>query len=1060
MESQAEKLPSGSSKSSFDIPLAPTLRPSKAEWEDPLAYIREIRRQGYHKYGIVKIKPPEDYKPPFAINKQTFRFSTRVQSINELQRRHIIAAKSAAFKAKLESFHRSRGQKPPKMPIMYGQQINTFKLYSAVVKRGGYDSVTHNKKWREVGRLVCSKHKQITNLSFLVRVAYERSLLDFEQYVEECLDYLKLDTSHLDALSTVCKGGGDREAGRMHGMVEGDEEEEHKEHKQEEPLNENGVKAEVKVKDELGENGLENNSSLKQQQQLCEENGDHKDDDNTDTASDTEMEALDGLIVLTSTRSSKRRHSQTSLKEESESESSSASEDGDEADQEEMMEEDEVVEKSELKKKIIRNGFISQDKDMEFIEQMLPKTRDDDEESLNLEEVFCELCGGGAHEDQIILCDKCDKGFHTFCLAPPLEEIPQGEWLCPHCISTATDELAFQEGSEFSVEEFQKWDRNFRDSHFLGKGTGSEKLKWWEVENEFWDIVENSDEPVEVHYGADLDSGNLGSGFPHEKHGFSGKYAEHPWNLNNLPRATGKYCSMLRHVSDNINGVIVPWLYMGMTFSSFCWHVEDHMFYSINYNHIGDPKIWYGVPSNSALAFEDVFRNYMPEQFKLQPDLLFQLVTMLSPRILKAASVPVYRVVQEEGCYVITFPRAYHGGFNCGFNCAEAVNFAPADWFEFDQDSIERYREFRRNPVLSHEALLCKVCEDDASPITASTIHVYLKEMIMKEAALRQESFLYAKRFKKVDCTAAKPGPGFGDDDAECAICKQYMHLSACTCKCSPGYHVCLEDIEKMCSCESYKRTIVYRRTLADLEDMYTKLLSRIEGCDVKQRMSEEFGKYWSESPRRIRESEMWIKSASGLLKEGMARRSQVEELLLDAEKFLWGGHFMDHVRELVEKLKGVLGWGDEVASCLSAKRRKLQLEYVQNLVKVSPKPLDVDLSRLHNWVEESLKLNGVAARILDFADGKSFNFVEVKDVLKSANSSVIMIPLLQELTSAVQVVQGWCTEVNDLLDNNAPNKPPFSVLSSYKHKGSLFAWQIEEKVDLQEATQRVESFQ
>ena len=239
----------------------------------------------------------------------------------------------------------------------------------------------------------------------------------------------------------------------------------------------------------------------------------------------------------------------------------------------------------------------------------------------------------------------------------------------------ATDGLAFTEGSDLRWRSSGRWTRSSSKS-----GSSRRVRPNAELVGGRGRVLEHrggSDEPCEVFYGADLDSGRLGSGFPHSRHGHTGQYADSPWNLNNLPKLGGKYCSMLRHVTDNINGVIVPWLYMGMTFSSFCWHVEDHMFYSINYNHVGKPKVWYGVPSHSALKFEEVFRRYMPKQFELQPDLLFQLVTMLSPRILKASSVPVYRVVQEAGSFVITFPRAYHGGFNFGLQLRGGRELCP-----------------------------------------------------------------------------------------------------------------------------------------------------------------------------------------------------------------------------------------------------------------------------------------------------------------------------------------------------------------------------------------------
>jgi hypothetical protein len=81
-------------------------------------------------------------------------------------------------------------------------------------------------------------------------------------------------------------------------------------------------------------------------------------------------------------------------------------------------------------------------------------------------------------------------------------------------------------------------------------------------------------------------------------------------------------------------------------------------------------------------------------------------VTQLSPSILKSEGVPVYRCVQNSGEFVLTFPRAYHSGFNCGFNCAEAVNVAPVDWLPHGQIAVELYREQGRKTSISHDKLL------------------------------------------------------------------------------------------------------------------------------------------------------------------------------------------------------------------------------------------------------------------------------------------------------------------------------------------------------------------
>ena len=44
--------------------------------------------------------------------------------------------------------------------------------------------------------------------------------------------------------------------------------------------------------------------------------------------------------------------------------------------------------------------------------------------------VHCEFCGRRQEEGIMILCDLCNKGFHTTCIYPPLETIPANGWKC------------------------------------------------------------------------------------------------------------------------------------------------------------------------------------------------------------------------------------------------------------------------------------------------------------------------------------------------------------------------------------------------------------------------------------------------------------------------------------------------------------------------------------------------------------------------------------------------------------------------------------------------------
>ena len=53
--------------------------------------------------------------------------------------------------------------------------------------------------------------------------------------------------------------------------------------------------------------------------------------------------------------------------------------------------------------------------------------------SKSLQNIRCRRCRKKGGDEYLLLCDGCDNGFHTYCLDPPLMEVPEGDWYCSKC---------------------------------------------------------------------------------------------------------------------------------------------------------------------------------------------------------------------------------------------------------------------------------------------------------------------------------------------------------------------------------------------------------------------------------------------------------------------------------------------------------------------------------------------------------------------------------------------------------------------------------------------------
>ncbi|KAK1261827.1 Lysine-specific demethylase REF6 [Acorus gramineus] len=341
----------------------------------------------------------------------------------------------------------------------------------------------------------------------------------------------------------------------------------------------------------------------------------------------------------------------------------------------------------------------------------------------------------------------------------------------------------FMSGRSYNFRDFEKMANKVFSRRYSSAGCLPAKY----LEEEFWrEIACGKTETVE--YACDVD-GSAFSSSPNDELGRS------KWNLKKiswLPNST------LRLLGAAIPGVTDPMLYIGMLFSLFAWHVEDHYLYSMNYHHCGASKTWYGIPGHAAPDFEKVVREhvYAPEILSSDGDdaafdVLLGKTTIFPPNIMLEHNVPVYKAVQNPGEFIITFPRAYHAGFSHGFNCGEAVNFAIGDWFPLGAAASRRYALLNRIPLLPLEELLCKEALllservsslDLNTPVVSSTdIH---SQHSIKASFVNLMRFQHHVRWSLMKFSASSRLIPDHQGTVLCSLCKRDCYVAYVKCNC------------------------------------------------------------------------------------------------------------------------------------------------------------------------------------------------------------------------------------------------------------------------------------
>lgn len=161
------------------------------------------------------------------------------------------------------------------------------------------------------------------------------------------------------------------------------------------------------------------------------------------------------------------------------------------------------------------------------------------------------------------------------------------------------------------------------------------------------------------------------------------------------PKLTALPGNVLHQSREPITGIHTPYLYIGQSYTMFALHSEDYNALSLNYQHSGSPKAWRVCSPRDFSKLEDFVSATIPQNnipffpspagggksgnSKCSQFIRHQSI-FLPKQTLEAGGVRSWTTRQTPGEMVVTWPLAYHEGWNEGVNVNEACGYGTKRW--------------------------------------------------------------------------------------------------------------------------------------------------------------------------------------------------------------------------------------------------------------------------------------------------------------------------------------------------------------------------------------------